>query len=69
MSDREQALEDALANCLNFMVTEMHWEGFRADMLYPDHDPKNRESAENMRKLQNFLAQPQIKQYIKHLLP
>lgn len=69
MSEREKALGEALAACLQFLVAEQGWESFRADRLYPDHDKKKTCSQENARILTNFLAQPEIKQYIKEFLP
>jgi hypothetical protein len=69
VSEREKALESALGNCLEFMITEMHWEGFRAEFLIFDDKPKERASLENMRLLQNFLARPDIKPFVMELLP
>jgi hypothetical protein len=54
---RELATAKALtAACLAFMCAEMHWEGFRAEMLYHDDVPKQNTSLENERRLRNFLA-------------
>lgn len=69
MSEREEALADALSACLDFMCTEMHWEFFRAEFLNFDDEPKKRVSEDNARKLKNFLAKPEIKKYIKEFLP
>ena len=69
MTEREKALSDALRECLNFLAIEQGWECFRADMLYANDEPKKQASAENARKLANFLAQPRIKQYVEELLP
>ena len=69
MSDEVKALRDALRMCLEFISTEQGWESFRADYLYADHDPKRTASEENARVLANFLAKPEIKGWIKDLLP
>jgi hypothetical protein len=53
--ERDEA-RSKLAACLKFMVTEMHWEEFRAEMLYHDDVKKQNTSEENARKLHNFLV-------------
>jgi hypothetical protein len=45
------------AACLEFMAFEMHWEGFREEMLYASETKEANASKENMRKLSNFLKQ------------
>jgi hypothetical protein len=47
----------SLNACLAFMANEMGWEEFRVEMLYFDDEPKRVASAENARKLRNFLAE------------
>jgi hypothetical protein len=66
MTDAEQIAEllqelasvrQQLKACLAFLVTEMGWEEFRAEMLYHDDRPKQQASEENARRLRNFLVE------------
>ncbi len=46
-----------VAACIQFLEAELHWEYFRAEMLFIYDTPQATASLENARKLKNFLAQ------------
>jgi hypothetical protein len=64
--ERELAQARAMTlACLEFLRAEMHWEGFRAEMLYHDDIPKQNASEENARRLHNFLVEHGAQQLLE----
>lgn len=60
LKELQQALQESQAEtaaCIQFLEVELGWEYFREEMLYPDDEKKQSLSAENARKLKNFLAE------------
>jgi hypothetical protein len=52
---KEAQAETAAA--LAFLYTEMEWEYFRLEFMHLDDEKKGNSSAENARRLKNYLAQ------------
>lgn len=56
----EQKYNEAAAEvaaCIQFMYSEMHWEGFRIEMLYHEDAKKANVAEENIRLLKNYLME------------
>lgn len=52
----EQACAE-VAECVDFLSTEMTWENFRVEQMYRDDERKRSASEENARKLKNYLVE------------
>ena len=56
LTRENEELREEVQACLEFLVNELHWEYFRAEMLYHDDSKQERQSLQNAQTIKNFLV-------------